>query len=302
MKSAVLLCILCTFMLLPAHARVPERSDYAELISRAEEAYNKKNYAEAAKEYSAAFAHIGGKGLAKDRYNAARAWSLSANPDSAFDCLQRIAEKTYFDDVDKIVKEEDFVSLHADARWKPLVETIADNRNNKLPGGWFRAGSKPAAYFMGMDKGAGKDKNDVITIRSKDKLISGFGTVMQSFLSEKYLGERVRMTGYIKTKDVDEWAGLWLRVDGKKRGSVLAFDNMKDGKADRSVKGTTDWTKYEIVLDISEKTRNISFGVLLSGTGQVWFDKIEFEVVNHKTETTGKYEKFREPQNLNMGK
>jgi len=263
-------------------------TEYREFIDKAEAFYNQKEYKESARAYALAFDVMGSKGLSRDRYNAARAWSMAKDPDSAFFNLQRIAEKQYYDNIDQISKEEDFNSLHKDKRWKPLLDLISKNNENKLPEGWFRAGSNPGSYFMGMDKGAGKDKNDVITIRSVDKLISGFGTVMQNSPAKKYLGKRIKMTGYLKTKDVDNWAGFWLRIDGEKQAeNSLAFDNMKNGKTDRSIKGTTDWKKYEIVLDVSDEATNIAFGALLGGTGQIWFDKIEFEIVDTDTETTG---------------
>jgi len=62
---------------------------------------------------------------------------------------------------------------------------------------------------------------------------------------------------------------------------------MHDGKKDRSVKGTTAWTKYEIVLDVPLQATNLAYGALLSGTGQIWFDHLKFEVVDNSVPTTG---------------
>lgn len=129
---------------------------------------------------------------------------------------------------------------------------------------------------MGIDKGAGQDGKNTATIKSTAKKIKGFGTLMQNCLPDNYLGKRVRMTGMVKTKDVSDWAGLWFRVDEKSSNNSLSFDNMKDGKKDRSIKGTTDWTKYEIVLDVPLNSSNLAYGALLVGTGQIWFDDIKF--------------------------
>jgi len=82
---------------------------------------------------------------------------------------------------------------------------------------------------------------------------------------------------------VSDWAGLWLRVDGPK-SEPLAFDNMQE----RAIKGDTDWTKYEIVLDVPDHAAEIAFGLLLSGKGQVWMDDLKFEVVGKDVPTTGK--------------
>lgn len=155
------------------------------------------------------------------------------------------------------------------------------------PTGWLRSGDAPNRYEMGIDKGAGRDSKNAGTIKSIDKEIDGFGTLMQYFKAEKYLGKRVRMTGMLKTKDVSGWAGLWLRIDTKTPVKAVVFDNMHAGEKDRSVKGTTDWKKYEIILDVPANALTMSFGALLNGTGQIWFDNIDFEIVSSSTPTTG---------------
>jgi hypothetical protein len=162
--------------------------------------------------------------------------------------------------------------------------------------GWFSAGSKPKSYDMGIDKGAGPDGKNAASIKSKRKKIDGFGTLMQNFKPDKYLGKKIRMIGIMKSKDVESWAGFWLRIDQKDSKKPLSFDNMYD----RRIKGNTEWTKYEIVLEVPDKASNIAFGALLRGTGQIWFDNINFEVVDNFIPTTGKPKD--QPTNLNFEK
>jgi len=151
-----------------------------------------------------------------------------------------------------------------------------------LPSGWFYAGSKPLSYEMGIDKGAGQSGKNAATIKSKDLKIDGFGTLMQQCRPDKYLGKRVRMTGYVKSENVTSWAGLWLRVDQSGSQQALSFDNMEN----RPIKGTTGWKKCEIVLNVPTNASLIAFGALLSGTGQIWFDNITFEIVDNSVQTT----------------
>lgn len=172
-----------------------------------------------------------------------------------------------------------------------------------LPINWHRAGSKPKSYQMGIDKGSGQDGKTAATIKSIDKKIEGFGTLMQTCGANKYLGKRVRMSGYIKSENVESWAGLWFRVDQVGSTVPLSFDNMYD----RAVKGTTAWTKYEIVLDIPATASNLAYGALLDGTGQIWFDNITFEIVDASVKTTGKNQsqnetmpRLEEPVNLDF--
>lgn len=150
------------------------------------------------------------------------------------------------------------------------------------PLGWFNAGNKPQSYEMGIDKGVGQNGKNAATIKSKDPKIDGFGTLMQQCSPDKYLGNRVRMSGYIKSENVTTWAGLWLRVDQSGSQQPLSFDNMEN----RPIKGTTGWKKYEIVLDVPKNASLIAFGALLAGTGQIWFDNITFEIVDNSVPTT----------------
>jgi hypothetical protein len=150
------------------------------------------------------------------------------------------------------------------------------------PAGWFNAGSQPQSYEMGIAKGAGQNGKNAATIKSIDKTIDGFGTLMQQCSPNKYLGKRVRMTGYVKSENVAAWAGLWFRVDQSGSKQPLSFDNMEN----RAIKGTTGWKKYEIVLDVPNAASNIAFGALLAGTGQIWFDNLTFEIVDNSVQTT----------------
>lgn len=156
-----------------------------------------------------------------------------------------------------------------------------------LPLHWFTAGSQPKSYDMGLDSAVQKDGKVAATIKSVDANIDGFGTLMSTSLPDQYLGKRIRMSGYLRTKDVSDWSGYWLRVDGGDPQAALEFDNMHDGKTDRSVTGTTDWKKCEIVLDVPQAASGIAFGALLVGTGQIWFVDPTFEVVDATVPTTG---------------
>ena len=166
-----------------------------------------------------------------------------------------------------------------------------------LPKGWHTAGSESSSYDIGIDKGAGRDGKNVATIKSIKKSITGFGTLMQSSVPDKYLGKRVRMTGLVKSENVKNWAGLWFRVDQNGTENRLGFDNMEN----RPIKGTNDWKRYEIVLEVPSNASNLAYGALIVGTGQVWFDDIQFEIVDNSVSVTGSPLKIlQEPQNLNF--
>ena len=156
--------------------------------------------------------------------------------------------------------------------------------NAETPKGWFAAGSHPKDYEMSLDRNGPHGGNACAYLKSVVPETSGFGTLMQMFKADEYRGKRVRMSGYVKAKDASDWAGLWMRVDGARKDEMLAFDNMED----RAIKGTIDWKKYEIVLDVPENSEMVAFGLLLSGKGQAWMDDLQFETVGKDVPTTGR--------------
>jgi hypothetical protein len=105
---------------------------------------------------------------------------------------------------------------------------------------------------------------------------------MKYIKPDEYSGKRVRLTGSIKSENIDDWAGMWMRVDETLDGKSSQFDNMQN----RPIKGTNDWTKYEIVLDVPENSIGIAFGVLIHGSGEIWFDDLTLEVVGDDVPAT----------------
>ncbi|MEJ7559365.1 MAG: hypothetical protein WKF66_13730 [Pedobacter sp.] len=163
-----------------------------------------------------------------------------------------------------------FLTLASVFAFKPMEEIK----------GWFLTGSNPESYEIGLVKDAERNSN-VAFLKSKEA-VDGFGTIMQSFTPSNYLGKRVRLSGYIKSKDVTNWAGMWFRIDGPDKGKSLGFDNMQK----RPITGTTAWKKYEIVLDAPENSIGFAFGVLQNGTGEVWLDDLKFEIVDKSVPLT----------------
>ncbi len=147
---------------------------------------------------------------------------------------------------------------------------------------WHYRGSKAESYEMGLDAGAEKNNQTVYKIKSIPSKTNGFGTIMKTIQPDAFLGKTVKMTAYVKSENVKSWAGLWMRVDYY-TAAVLAFDNMQR----RPIKGTKDWTKYEVVLYVPTEATAISYGVLLNETGQIWFKDVAIEIVEDSLEETG---------------
>lgn len=190
---------------------------------------------------------------------------------------------------------------------KLLMELSINNISTvdrDLPDGWFVAGSYPDDYEVGIDRKISYRGNASACIKSL-QIARGFGTLMQNFKADDYRGKRLRMSAYVKTESVKNWAGLWMRVDGPDNCG-LSFDNMDT--SGRPIKKTTDWTKYEIVLNVPENSTVIAFGVLLNGQGQIWVNEFQFEFVDENVPITQftkelirlRKELRKQPANLNF--
>lgn len=120
----------------------------------------------------------------------------------------------------------------------------------------------------------GKQSGRIAYIGDAERPEKAFGTFTQGILADNLRGGRVRYTGFVRTDNVvGEGAGLWMRVDGLDK--PLAFDNMLISR--RAITGTTDWTQYEIELDVPKDATEIFFGVLLAGRGTAWVDDLKIE-------------------------
>jgi hypothetical protein len=144
------------------------------------------------------------------------------------------------------------------------------------------SGSHASQYEHALADGMTYEGKPVVALRSVVARTDGFGTLMQTFSAEHFLEQRVRFSGALKCENVEDRVGLCMRVDGPGGGRMLAFDNM----AGRPVSGTTDWKRYEVVLDVSDEAVAIALGVLLVGAGQAWVADFNVEIVGPEVETT----------------
>ncbi len=165
-----------------------------------------------------------------------------------------------------------------------------------LPKGWITGGSTPEEYHFLLDRKTFHKEASSCLLKSKIEKPTGFGTLMQDFSANKYLGKRMKLSAFVKAEKVEGWAGLWMKVEGAGH-DVLGFDNMKN----RAIKGTLDWEKVDIILDVPKDSKIIAFGILLSGKGSVWIDDVKFEEVDKNVEVTNMEKPLpTSPQNLDF--
>jgi hypothetical protein len=172
--------------------------------------------------------------------------------------------------------------------------------SDETPKGWFKAGTSPKDYESATDREVVFKGKPSASLKSIVEKPAGFATLMQMSKADTFRGKRVRFSGSIRSKDITESAGMWLRIDGLK-GEPLGFDNMEK----RPIKGTTEWKKYDIVLDVPANAKELAFGLLLAGPGQIWMADLNFETVDKETPTTAAFSKAEvqaAPANLSFDK
>lgn len=165
---------------------------------------------------------------------------------------------------------------------------------------WLITGTAPDKYKTGIDRTVFYTGTASAFIQSEEEefVPDEYATIMQQFRAERFLGKRVRFSAFVKALEVEGWAGLWLRLDGK-FSVTLKLDNMQN----RPIKGTINWNLYSCVLDVPEETELINIGILLTGKGRVWLDDVSFQEVDRTIPVTDfdiqkKYPDY--PENLDF--
>jgi C-terminal processing protease CtpA/Prc len=136
-----------------------------------------------------------------------------------------------------------------------------------MPGGWH--GGPPGTIFAD-DKVVLGGRWSVRIERHADSP-SDFSTITNSVPMD-FAGKAIELRGFLRTEDVSDFAGLWMREDGEAPG--VAFENMQR----RQLKGTSGWAEYSITLPVNPEGRQLFFGVLVAGTGKAWADDLQLLV------------------------
>ena len=95
------------------------------------------------------------------------------------------------------------------------------------------------------------------------------------------LGQRIRVTGWLKTSDAQDWASAFVIILGK-NNLHLAYDDMSD----RPIRGTTDWQQVELVTDLPNEPCTVYFGPDLYGPGELWGDDFQIAIAPRDTPIT----------------
>jgi hypothetical protein len=107
----------------------------------------------------------------------------------------------------------------------------------------------------------------------------GYGALRQDIAAHDYAGKRIRFSASLMTQGIEHYTGLMICLVEPSGTRVWAMQK-------RPIRGTTDWKRYEYVVDVPEDTRAILFGLSIQGRGKVWASGFEFEPVDKNVPVT----------------
>jgi RNA polymerase sigma factor (sigma-70 family) len=138
-------------------------------------------------------------------------------------------------------------------------------------------------YFSGVDPNTKRTENSVAAGYLRSLAPTAVGPANRGFTAPVDLlrGKRIRLSAWIKSKDLANWGGLQLIVYGEGL-RVLSQGDM----GERPIRGTTDWQQYSQVADVPMSATTVMFGANLRGTGELWVDDFQIDVVGKDVETT----------------
>lgn len=169
-------------------------------------------------------------------------------------------------------------------RFAPRNLTFADGLDPWRLGGSFQretAGSHDRDYSCAIEDGRA-----ILTATVPEP--AGFAALTQTIWADDYRGAAVTFRGDLRTTDVAGRAGLVLRVTGEgqlfRRGQP-GPDPRQAGPDPRhdpanhfaAVTGSRDWARHEVTAQVPPDAAIISFGVFLTGRGQIELANPELE-------------------------
>ena len=167
---------------------------------------------------------------------------------------------------------------------------------------WQSDTTRPDLYSIGMAKTEGMRDAEVLVVaqrgpapRTRDRWPQPMraggptGGVQRTVSADSFRGQRVRLSARIKTSDA---VRVQMFLSAIKPGAQLGYDMP-------AIHGTTDWRRYEIVMDVPRDADELSFGFFVGGgdhlflprdgKGVAWADSFMLEAVGKDVAVSRNY-------------
>lgn len=139
--------------------------------------------------------------------------------------------------------------------------------------GWSFAEGPSQHFDYGVALPTAAHPTASVFLKTKPGGSKGKGSVGQAFLADDYRGKRLRLSGLLKTEQVEGATGVFLQAEGA--SETLRSANMQQ----QPLQGTHDWTPCALEIDVPTESISLALGLMLLGMGQVWLTDVRLEVV-----------------------
>lgn len=134
-------------------------------------------------------------------------------------------------------------------------------------------------YAVGIDPVVQRNGVHAAFLQSSALQPEGYGALRQDASAKPYRGRRIRLSGYLKTEGIRDYAGFMLSLLDTTSDRTWAM-------AKHPILGTTDWRRYEYVVDVPKDCRMIMIGASMKGPGKVWASEYRLEFVGREVPVT----------------
>jgi hypothetical protein len=157
--------------------------------------------------------------------------------------------------------------------------------------GWVAESWKPELFAIGLTRtAAGALEPEVPVVMQRGASGLETGGVSRQIPVDDFRGQRIRLSARLKSQDAGRLQ-MWLRT--------TAYGPLSYDMSDRPISGTTDWRRYEIVMDVPYNATSLSYGFFLAGRislfgprdgkGIAWGDSFAIEIVSKDVPVSAAY-------------
>ncbi|MDR2172718.1 MAG: hypothetical protein LBE32_00670 [Burkholderiales bacterium] len=176
--------------------------------------------------------------------------------------------------VEKSAKAEKVLKTQLD---KPVLanadfEAQDTGEKGKIKGWQFMQHAGPESYEFALDRDIFYRGTQSLRIKNIGE--EPYGLAEQKISATALRGKKVALSAWIKTQETNgRGAGLSMRAT---RGGAIAAYNFMESEL---IRGSQDWRRYTISLEIPESATALEIGFMLQGSGIAWIDDVEWAIL-----------------------
>ncbi|MCP5046041.1 MAG: hypothetical protein GY940_02645 [bacterium] len=177
-----------------------------------------------------------------------------------------------------------FIFSHACGTQSPQEwrEPLNLDFEKATPEGWTMAGEGFEIQLDKTDAAGGKQSLRFQCAGEPSRVFPSFASCRLPV--ERFRGKRVRYSASLKTRDAESRFFIWLRADkgidpleardmSEETGDIFSNEGLKGPK------GTTEWKRFTIEMDVPKETTDLYLGASLAGKGTAWLDEAAIEIL-----------------------